>query len=36
MITYLNPSTSKKPTEAIAVIENMAKGSQGTFFGYVK
>lgn len=36
MITYLNPSTSKKPTEAISVIENMAKGSQGTFFGYVK
>lgn len=36
MITYLNPITSKKPTEAIAVIENMAKGSQGTFFGYVK
>lgn len=36
MITYLNPSTSKKPTEAIAIIENMAKGSQGTFFGYVK
>lgn len=36
MITYLNPNTSKKPTEAIAVIQNMAKGSQGTFFGYVK
>ncbi|WP_461810305.1 hypothetical protein [Faecalimonas sp.] len=36
MITYLNPNTSKKPTEAIVVVQNMTKGSQGTFFGYVK